>query len=271
MTLETPVRVGQKLWSGLLDFVYPPHCLVCDTEGRPVICDECAARFEPLPNPTCERCGRPLSVQGDEPLGPNEALADPDLVSVLACRYCALARETGADWAFDRAFAAGAYYGALRYAIHQLKFNKREFLGKPLGAHLANRAIADALIPRDVLTKINLVAALPMHAARERQRGFNQARLIAAPVADMHGVPLLPARALRRIRKTHTQVGLSGNERLANVGAELFAADTEAVQGKSILLIDDVMTTGATVSACAQALKNAGASSVYVLVLAAGA
>lgn len=165
---------------------------------------------------------------------------------------------------------AGTYLGSLRHAIHQLKFNKREFLGDALGAYLANRCVADALIAPADMARVTLAAAVPLHPSRERGRGFNQARLLAHPVAEMRGIPLLSPNGLRRVRKTRPQVGLSGEGRMANMEAGVFEASHD-VKGQGVLLVDDVMTTGATVSACARALKTAGASPVYVVALAAGA
>ena len=271
----TGIFTGNKavrlLWNGLLDFVYPPHCLICHAANAPVVCSACFAGFAPLPAPACTICGRPQSVQG----GANPEMSDEEEIEnaasrvVLPCHWCDEAQKTG-GWGFDRAFAAGSYYGPLKEGVHQLKYNRREFLGEPLGEFLANRCVVENLIAPADLARIDYVAAVPLHSSRERGRGFNQARLLARPVAEMHGVPLLDARDLRRVRKTRPQVGLTGVERMANINAQVFWAG-EAVKGKGVLLIDDVLTTGATVSACARALKDAGASPVFVVVLAAGA
>lgn len=199
----------------------------------------------------CLRCGRP--VTGDIP-----------------CRVCAetlAAHPTG--WGFDAARAAGIYAGPLRYAVHALKYRGVELLGEPLGNYLANRVVSDGLLPPDTLKQIQGVVPLPLHLARERSRGFNQAALLSAPVAEIMGVPLIP-QAVRRVRKAPAQVGLSPKARRQNVREGMFAAEPREVKGKTVLLIDDVFTTGATVSACSHALKEAGAVSVYVVTLSAG-
>jgi competence protein ComFC len=236
-------------WQGFLDLVYPPSCLICEQYDRPAICDDCHASFEPIPEPVCVVCGRP-ETDG------------------VPCRLCTLMAAEG-GWGFDAARAAGIYWGPLRHAVHLLKYRNVELLGEPLGAYLANRVVAEGLLASEERAAIEVVVPLPLHPGRERSRGYNQAALLAAPVAEMLGVPLLPL-AVRRVKRATPQVGLSPEMRRRNVGTEMFAADPALVQGKSVLLVDDVFTTGATVSACARALKAAGASSVRVVTLAAG-
>jgi ComF family protein len=244
MDLRTLVR---HTASGLLDLVYPPRCLVCERSGAPVVCEECAASFVPVPEPTCAVCGRP--EEG------------------AACGSCA----RSAPWGFDAARAAAVYAGPMRHAIHSLKYRGGENLGPALGAHLANRCAADGLLPPETLGRLDAIAAVPMHPARERRRGYNQARLLAEPMAQMMGLPLLGPDALTRVRKTAAQVGLSPEARRRNLATDAFCVpDPERVAGRHLLLIDDVFTTGTTVSACAGALKAAGAISVTVAALAAG-
>lgn len=241
----TPTALLRQTAAGLLDLVYPPRCLVCERAGAPVVCEECAAAFVFIPEPVCAVCGRPQEG--------------------ASCGLCALS----APWGFDRARAAAVYAGPMRHAIHLLKYRGGENLGAPLGAHLANRCVADGLLPEP--HRIDAVAAVPMHPARERRRGYNQAQLLAAPVAELLGKPLLPPGALRRTRRTAAQVGLLPDARRRNLDACSFAVgDTSLVAGRHLLLIDDVFTTGATVSACAGALKAAGAATVTVATLAAG-
>lgn len=239
------------LGHGLLDLLYPPRCLVCGAGGGlGTLCESCAASFTPIPAPTCPVCGRPLEGEN--------------------CRTCATQEDsTGLSWGFDSACAAGIYVGPLRHAIHRLKYEQKELLGEPLGTFLANRLVVDRLLEN--AASIQAVAYVPMHPGRERTRGYNQARLLAEPVAAMLGVPLLTKHALVRARKFPPQVGLSPNMRRQNVTAESFAVpDKSFVQGKHLLLIDDVFTTGTTVSSCAAALKAAGAATVTVTTLAAG-
>ena len=230
---------------GVLDLIYPPHCLICERQRRPYLCEECAGRFLPVPEPVCRVCGRP--VDGG------------------ACRSCAVQGPGG--WAFASARAAAVYEGPLRHAIHRLKYAHQEVLGEPLGIYLANRLIVDALLPP--AAGIDLVVPVPIHSRRARERGFNQSALLAAPVAAMLGVSFLLDGA-RRVRSTPPQVGLSPEARRRNLDGAFAAADAERIAGRRVLLIDDVFTTGATTHACARALMEVGATTVYVAVLAAG-
>jgi Predicted amidophosphoribosyltransferases len=245
-------RVLRQTLGGLLDLVYPPQCLICGAGGEPVVCDVCSDSFAPIPEPVCARCGRPVGG-GSVP-----------------CLLCAAVAEAGREWGFDTARAAAIYAGPLRHGIHRLKFHGAEPLGEPLGAFLANRLVADGLIAAEIGDGIDAVAFVPMDPWRERRRGYNQARLLAEPVAALLGVPLLPG-ALRRARRAPAQVGLTRNERLRNLTSEAFSVrDAAVVAGHHLLLIDDVFTTGTTASACAAALKAAGARRVTVATLAAG-
>jgi ComF family protein len=246
-SLRTTLKI---VWEGLLDLVYPARCLICDRYDAPVVCDVCHAAFVPIPEPLCDICGR--SVEPPVP-----------------CGNCAAAREYG-GWGFDLARAAGIYEGPLREGIHGIKYDRKEPLGAALGAYLANRCVVDGVLPEAVRAEIEAVLPVPLHRSRERWRGYNQARLLAAPLAEMLNATLLPNAAVR-VRKTPPQVERSGRERRRNLVPECFAVpETASVAGKGILLVDDVMTTGATVSACAAALKSAGARRVYVVTLASG-
>ncbi len=240
-----------RLANGLLDLIYPVMCLVCGGHAESgALCERCVTSFLPIPEPTCAVCGRP-----------NES---------AACRNCErFAAETGAGFGFDGACAGAVFGGALRHAIHLLKYRSRERLGLPLGAFLANRLVADGLLTDP--DSVDLVAPVPVHPLRERERGYNQARLLAEPVAEMLGVPLLAGAIFVRVRRTERQVGLADKARRGNVTPDVFAVpDVSTVAGKCVLLVDDVFTTGATVSACATVLKRAGAARVLVASLAAG-
>ncbi|MBC8142661.1 MAG: ComF family protein [Armatimonadetes bacterium] len=238
-----------RLGHGLLDLVYPPMCLVCgDRLDTGTLCDDCVASFEPVAAPFCTVCGR--GQEGD------------------TCRNCErFLTETGAAFAFDAARAGAVYGGAIRHAIHLLKYREKESLALPLGAFLANRLTVGKLLPEPVA---QVVAYVPMHPKRERGRGYNQARLIAEPVAEILGVPLLDNAAFVRTRHTAPQMGSSDRARRGNFVGETFAvADETAVRGKDVLLVDDVYTTGATANACAACLKAGGAATVRMVCLAA--
>jgi ComF family protein len=172
------------------------------------------------------------------------------------------------DWSFGVARAAGIFQGPLRAAVHRLKYNDLKELATPLGALLANRMIPDGLL---IGRSYEAIVALPLHPARERERGYNQAHLLAAAVAEMTGIPLLPMGILTRTQRTDPQARLSLRARRAAITPEMFTlTQPNTVTGKSLLLVDDVFTTGTTVNACATTLIQAGAASVDVATLAAG-
>jgi len=157
---------------------------------------------------------------------------------------------------FDEAFCYGAYEGSLRKLIHLFKYSGMRRLARPLGALLA-----DAL-PRD--RQFDLVTAVPLHWRRRWQRGFNQSELLGKAIAHARGIPA--AGVLRRRSSTRAQAGLSNAQRRENVSGAFRAR--RRVNGLRVLLVDDVMTTGATAGACARALKKAGAKSVSLAALA---
>ncbi len=159
---------------------------------------------------------------------------------------------------FDAVYAFGEYEGALRQLIHLFKYSKVESLATPL-----SRLLIQAL-PLD--KSFDLVAPMPMHLWRLWQRGFNQAELLAEPVARRLGQKL--STQLRRRRLTKAQAGLSEAQRRDNLKDSFCVKNPEAIRGKRILLIDDVFTTGATLRAATAILKANGARHVSALVLA---
>jgi competence protein ComFC len=163
---------------------------------------------------------------------------------------------------FDAAYCYGSYEGALRELIHLYKYGRIKTLVRPLGDLLA------AAMPRD--ERFDAVTPVPLHWRRRWQRGFNQSELLAQDIARRCGIPMVGA--LRRVRTTLTQAGLSNTGRRRNV-AKAFqcrggARWVRRMEGKRILLIDDVMTTGSTAASCALALKRAGATRVALLTVA---
>ena len=250
----TPSFLSELLGT-LFAVAFPTDCLLCDREltepGGASICRACWESIQPWLGPSCERCGLPFA-----------SLQAADSVDSL----CGLCRQ--GEQEFDMARSYGLYAGNLRKAILQLKFHGREYLANRLGELLA-RAF-EALPEPDSA----IVAPVPLHASRRRQRGFNQAELLARGLIrrlrgqeEFRGLRLV-ADSLRRIRATLPQVGLSVSARRENVSGVFSVARPEQVRNRTIVLIDDVMTTGATLSACAAALKRAGAARVLALSLA---
>jgi len=231
-------EVARSLVSGALDLVYPPACVVCRGIQPRYFCDACRDKITFLEPPVCNRCGLPL---------------DED-----RCPECSRAR-----FAFSQARAVGIYGGTLREAIHQLKYDGRAPVAEELGALLVSFLDGHPSFAPNA----DCVAPVPIHRKRMRERGFNQSELIARPVARFLGVPLL-TNLLLRSRASRPQVELAFEERVENVRGVFAVEPPQAFVGRTVLLVDDVLTTGSTASEAARTLRGAGAEAVYVLTLA---
>ncbi|HXI43843.1 MAG TPA: ComF family protein [Bryobacteraceae bacterium] len=169
------------------------------------------------------------------------------------CRLC----RSGAR-GFDTAYCFGVYEGTLRELIHLFKYGRMKPLAKTLAAHMVSA------LPLD--RRFDVVVPMPLHWRRQWQRGFNQSELLARVTAERRGIPMV--KAVRRVRATGAQAGLSNAARRENVAGAFRVRKPRAIEGQRVLLIDDVMTTGATANSCALALKRVGAKSVTLLALA---
>lgn len=159
---------------------------------------------------------------------------------------------------YDSAYSFGYYEGALKELIHLFKYARVETLAGPLGAMMLQS------LPLDL--RFDMVVPIPLHWRRRLWRGFNQAELLARPLAFRLGAPVV--RAIRRPRHTETQASLTPSERRSNVAGAFAVTKPDLVRGKSVLLVDDVLTTGATASAAGAALRRGGARHVAILTLA---
>ena len=227
----------------VLSVLLSPACAACDElllhPTRGPVCDRCWQSILPLTPPLCDRCGDPLATWRSAGLPP------------ACCPRCRRSPRL-----VDRARAVGVYDGALRAIVHALKYDGRRSLARPLGRLMRERGA-------DLLDGAACVVPVPLHHSRRRQRGFNQ----AADLARHLGVPVRPA--LRRVRATATQTGLPAAQRNRNVrGAFAAARAARELSGRAVVLIDDVSTTGATLEACARALKEAGVAEVRALTAA---
>ena len=236
----------------------PASCALC---GCPLprissvpICNACWTEIPVHSEPVCRRCGDSLDMP------PVEGSASSQL-----CRTCRLAPPK-----FARAVAFGTYDGRMRALIHALKYDRMHPAARGLGSMLAE-AIAQLLpeAPAEML-----VVPVPLHRTKQRQRGFNQARALAKCAMDAlrkshpaWKLTLAPS-ILMRLRSTESQAGLTPRQRRLNVRGAFKVADPGVVRGRHVLLVDDILTTGATARAAAQSLIKAGAASVYVATLA---
>ncbi len=225
--------------------MFPDECRVCERPlqrfSRIPVCGECLNAPEPFaPEYFCSSCRTPFR---------NGFPLDED----GRCALCRLGLR-----GFDAAYSFGAYEGVLRKLIHLLKYGRVRPLARPLGDLLASA------IPRD--QRFDLVVPVPLHWRRRWWRGFNQSALLAGAVARRYGFRV--RHPVRRVRATAIQAGLSNAGRRSNVAGAFRVTRKREVEGRRVLLVDDVMTTGATASACAFALKRAGAEHVALLTLA---
>lgn len=232
------------LFDPFLSLLYPPRCLICHALGESGLCAGCVSQIIPVAAPLCAVCGQAL-------------LADTD-----GCGHCRKRRP-----AFVRARAMGAYDGVLRSAIHQFKYRERPQMAVPLGRLLAVFAREQAAALNGL--RFDGILAVPMHPTRQRLRGYNHSERLARVVGAELGLPLSSS-ALARIRPTRPQVGLSAEARRTNLNGAFAVRNRDAVTGKTLLLIDDVVTSGSSLHECCLALRASGAAAVYALTLAAG-
>lgn len=262
MTIGVPLpSEGKSGWRGLLsagpggvrrlgaaavNLVFPPSCLACRKAiaEADALCAACWRHMRFIERPFCERLGTPFALDlGAEGLVSPEAMADPP--------------------AYSRARAVAHFdEGPARRLVHRLKYGDRMELAKTMGAWMARAGDA-------VLTESDVLVPVPLHRLRLMQRRFNQSALLADAVSQRCGVPVA-VDALTRVKTTTAQVGLTRTQRALNVqGAfRVDPAHRLAIEGRAVVLVDDVLTSGATANAATRALLRGGARRVDVLVFA---
>jgi ComF family protein len=224
----------------LIDWLYPPACVACGcllplNEIRRFICVRCENIFEPIAAPFCEKCGAPIESDAKH------------------CASC-----YGKNFYFESNRSAFTYDELVRDLLHEMKFREKKRVAQGLAflwASLAQENFSDfTLIP------------MPLHKKKQRERGFNQAEILAKALSDAMKIPM--EKILHRTVDTPPQSGLHPSQRAENVKNVFSVCEKFDVRERSFILIDDIFTTGASLNECAKTLKNAGASQVLCMTLA---
>ena len=241
---ESMIRPAWALLTSLANFAFPPVCGQCHrlspdglTGG---ICRDCWAAVKTWRDGQCQRCGRPSADNGS------------------LCRQC-----TVPDWSCSDIKAIGPFEPPLSEAVHMLKYSDAKSVSRRLGAMMAER-----IVPDQRYNKADLVLAVPLHQARRRERGYNQAQLLAEQLGQALKIPA-PEGLLFRARNNQSQTTLNKEQRRRNVEGIFAVKEPGLIKGQRIILVDDVLTTGATIGSCGHALLAAGASEVLACTAAA--
>lgn len=238
-----------RAWAGAaLALLYPENCQLClkarATPAEGFVCSECRGGARLIKPPFCQQCGRPF----------------PGAITVeFTCSVC-----QGAGWKFVRARSAAEAKGPVLEVIHRYKYARALWFEPFLAGLLIQQAL-----PEVGRGEFDCVVPVPLHPVKQREREFNQAERLARRLAAAARLPLNP-KAVVRVAPTRTQTLLTREERLANVRRAFAPRPGARLNGARVLLVDDVLTTGATTSACAGALLAAGAASVCVWTVARG-
>jgi ComF family protein len=245
-----------KAGGALASIVLPAGCRLCEQlltgASRLPVCKDCLASFSRIQGSLCQECGVPVdAVSGDEDIdGSGELFEDV----CIGCR--------SEKFHFDRARSFARYQDSLVRAIVLLKFEEME----PLADWFADR-LAEVVRQNGKALEADLIAPVPLHKIRRRERGFNQAELLSKRLAKRLGLPYQGVLLVRKRPRPDKHL-LTSNERWEAVRGAFATRPGSQVDKRRVLLVDDVMTTGATLDACAKALREAGASSVLGLTVA---
>ncbi|HSU53927.1 MAG TPA: ComF family protein [Candidatus Dormibacteraeota bacterium] len=231
-----------------LSFFYPEICQICGQDRASpeecYLCTGCRGRVKHIEPPFCERCGLPY---------------EGAITTAFECANC-----KDMDMHFSSARSVAAAKGELLEVIHKYKYARAMWFEPFLGELLAERAA-----PVLQSGKWDLIVPIPLHATKQREREFNQAERLGSRLSDATGIPLATG-LVRRVVATRTQTQLTRAERVTNMKKAFAMQEGMKLSGERLVLIDDVFTTGATASACAKALRAAGAAEVCVWTVARG-
>jgi ComF family protein len=218
----------------VIDFVYPPECANCGKPGT-VFCQECLSEVKLLRLPVCTVCGKPQNKVGTC----SDCKTDPPPYNALR------------SW--------GLYQGSLREALHSLKYRSNLGFCRFLASQLEG-------IVRNNQWDLDLIIPVPLCKTHNKERGYNQSEMLAYPLSLSLTLPLVTD-AVFRVKETTSQVDLTRDERFRNL-EDAFHGNSAKLKGKKVLLVDDIVTTGATLISCTQALLDSGCKSVFCITVA---
>ena len=229
----------------LLNLIYPLRCPLCrrflDASGGGYFCPRCSAKIKMLTPSTCRGCAKPFFEKES---------------------FCLECRDR--KFYYEKVVAAAIYDGVIRRSIHLLKYARKTALAKPLGALLTERVSR-----LDRVDQIDLAMPVPLHKRQLRRRGFNQAEILSRSCGQRLAIPVSTGNLIKT-KSTLSQSVLKRDERFKNIEGAFLVKKPSDIKGKNILLIDDVLTTGATLNECARTLKRAGAEKIIAMAIARG-
>jgi ComF family protein len=236
-----------ELKDDLLDFVYPQSCPICEkplNRGEKEVCENCWSTLASLPAPFCPYC--------------KSFLEDEEATLKHRCVYSSHPE--------DRKILAvrslGTFDDYYKTLIHRLKYDKKIPLGKRLAQSLGEKVACE----KDFIS-CDLIIPVPLHRTRHRSRGFNQSQILAEGISEVTNLPLIKD-ILKRKKNTQDQTYLNAQQRKENVRGAFVVTQPERIVGKQVILVDDVITTGATLNECARMLLNARAKKIFAVTLA---
>lgn len=236
-----------RILSNLLDLVYPPRCILCERildyniSRRMEICEDCIKENQPIGEPRCKICSRPI------PYG------------VERCDDCKQYNHE-----YTQGWALWIYEDKVKEAIYRLKYGELSVYGKTMGAYMVR-----CFRKEYEKAGIHCIIPVPIHPKRKRRRGFNQAQSIGEEISREMNIPIF-FKVLHRTKDTKPNSGLSYIARRENIKGAFEIREREKIEGKNILIIDDIYTTGSTIDACAEILKYSGAEKVYFTTVSIG-
>ena len=227
----------------LIDFIFPKTCVVCknfiDDKNEKILCRNCISKIKFVQSPICIKCGLPMQT--------------------AASHYCKNCVDTYKSIPYEFLRGICLYDEPVKECIHQLKYSAKEYIVTFLADILC-----DYIQTQEELCAVDLVVPVPLHWWRKINRGYNQSELISIVVANKINLRFYSGNLFRK-RHTKPQVNLTRDERMKNTHGAFGVKHPEVFKNKSLLLIDDVCTTGSTIENCAYVLKSAGAKKIYCL------